>query len=227
MRLLKSEITGRDREQIGCITRLSLPSPTHRSDVKLAAQTSPSLEKQTTLQRWTLLLCGFWSPESSWQCDIKAASRLLLAANYIKQPRGFSVSESESTPAFFSIFSNFFKARVFFGNSWWDARRRCWRPTPAFKKKRTSRTRLTAKQRVRGRGLTRAFGQETEVTVTGWFCRGASAFMSWQIHEPSNECNWVIFEDWPSSARLFSLSSCCANIVFTVFVLQDIKNTLK
>lgn len=116
MRLLKSEITGRDREQIGCITRLSLPSPTHRSDVKLAAQTSPSLEKQTTLQRWTLLLCGFWSPESSWQCDIKAASRLLLAANYIKQPRGFGVSESESTPAFFFPFlATSLRRGVFFG----------------------------------------------------------------------------------------------------------------
>lgn len=42
--------------------------------------------KHTTLQRWKLLLYGFGSQESSWWCDIKAARRLLLAANYIKQP---------------------------------------------------------------------------------------------------------------------------------------------
>ena len=117
--------------------------------------------KQTTLQRWTLLLCGFWSLESSWQCDIKAVSRLLLAANYIKQPRRFGFqNQNPLLPFFFfffSIFSNFFEMRFFFflicdetldGDAV-DRRQ-------SRKKKKTSRTRLTAKQHVRGRRLTRA-----------------------------------------------------------------------
>lgn len=117
MRLLKSEITGRDREQIGCITSLSLPSPPRRSEVKLAAQSSPSLENRQLYRGERCYSVGFWSLESSWQCDIKAVSRLLLAANYIKQPRGFGFqNQNPLLPFFFffSIFSNFFEMRFFF-----------------------------------------------------------------------------------------------------------------
>ena len=104
MRLLKSEITGRDREQIGCITSLSLPSPPRRSEVKLAAQSSPSLENRQLYRGERCYSVGFWSLESSWQCDIKAVSRLLLAANYIKQPRRFGFQNQNPLLPFFFFF---------------------------------------------------------------------------------------------------------------------------
>ena len=96
--------------------------------------------KQTTLQRWTLLLCGFWSLESSWQCDIKAESRLLLAANYIKQPRRFGFQNQNPLLPFFFFFFPFLATSLrwgfFFLNLWWDARRRCRRPSTISQKKK-------------------------------------------------------------------------------------------
>lgn len=100
---------GQDRKQIGCVMKLFLPLLTNKIDLssQLMLKILQKKKKKDNFTRWMPLFYGLWSLESSWLSDIKVASRLFLAANYIKQLCSSGL-DSVPTPAS-SLFSNFFE----------------------------------------------------------------------------------------------------------------------
>lgn len=76
--------------------------PTLIHEPELSSQLSSTALKHTTSPRWMLSLYGLESLESSLQWDIKAAPRLLLAANCIKEPRSLA-SHAPSSPTAFAL----------------------------------------------------------------------------------------------------------------------------
>lgn len=216
MRLLNSEITGKDRKQMSCVMKLCLPSLTYRTE--LSSQLTLNLfRKQPTLQRWMLLLYGFWSLESSWQYDIKAASRLLLAANYIKRPRKLGFWIRYPLPPFPYLATPFKRVSEFMmrGST------RCRRQSQP--QKHQGRV-WPQKQRVKGQGL-------TETDACSWMGdandsdslvfryrkkkQHASAFIYWQIHLQPNECNCLFVF---SKTDLLLLNFFFIMVFFTILI---------
>ena len=116
--LLNSEITEENRKQIESIMNLSHPPLTSRAGFSSRLKLRHFRETHNFTEV-SAALCGFGSVESSWQRDIKAASRLLLAANYIKQPSQLRVLEPAASRAA-AVFSNFSLRHVC--GSGWEAR---------------------------------------------------------------------------------------------------------
>lgn len=101
---------GQDRKQVGCVMKLFLPLPTNKIDIPsqfMLKILQKRRKKKDNSTRWMPLFYEFWSLESSWLSDIKVASHLFLAANYIKQACSSGL-DSVPTPAS-SLFSNFFE----------------------------------------------------------------------------------------------------------------------
>lgn len=205
MRLLNSEITGKDRKQMSCVMKLCLPSLTYRTE--LSSQLTLNLfRKQPTLQRWMLLLYGFWSLESSWQYDIKAASRLLLAANYIKRPRKLGFWIRYPLPPFPYLATPFKRVSEFMmrGST------RCRRQSQP--QKHQGRV-WPQKQRVKGQGLTETDAcswmgdaNDSDSLVFRYRKKNSMLQLSYTDRYICSLMSVIVlffFKDWPSSAQFF------------------------